>query len=78
MLFYVRFGGRFFALNDCYDRKWRNLAKEVGEEMGIQSRLHEGVYTMLGGPNFETVAEIRMLKICGVDAVGTSSLFTSL
>ena len=25
---------------------------------------------MLGGPNFETVAEIRMLKICGVDAVG--------
>ena len=75
MLFYVRFGGRFFALNDCYDRKWRNLAKEVGEEMGIQSRLHEGVYTMLGGPNFETVAEIRMLKICGVDAVGTSYIF---
>ena len=28
---------------------------------------------MLGGPNFETVAEIRMLKICGVDAVGQCS-----
>jgi len=67
---YFRFGGRFFALNDCYDRKWRQLAKEVGVKTGISSRLHEGVYTMLGGPNFETVAELKMLKICGVDAVG--------
>ncbi len=25
---------------------------------------------MLGGPNFETVAELRMLRVCGVDAVG--------
>jgi len=33
-------------------------------------RLHEGVYAMLGGPNFETVAELKMLKVCGVDAIG--------
>ncbi len=30
----------------------------------------QGVYAMLGGPNFETVAELRMLRVCGVDAVG--------
>ena len=25
---------------------------------------------MLGGPNYETVAELKMLQLCGVDAVG--------
>jgi hypothetical protein len=28
-------------LNDCYDKKWRNLAEEVAEEMEIQQRLHQ-------------------------------------
>ena len=44
---------------------------EVAEDMGIGDRVKEGVYTMLGGPNFETPAELRMLRTCGVDAVGT-------
>ena len=70
----VRFGGRFFALNDCYDKEYREMAKEIHKSMGKDAPgdLHEGVYAMLGGPNFETVAELRMLKICGVDAVGKS------
>ncbi len=71
-----RFGMRFFALNDCYDKGFRDMAKEIHNNMGAEApgALHEGVYTMLGGPNFETVAELRMLKICGVDAVGTDYL----
>lgn len=69
-----RFGGRFFALNNCYEKKLRLLARKVAKELGIENILHEGVYTMLGGPNFETVAELRMLKTCGVDAVGMSTI----
>jgi len=75
----TRFGARFFALNDCYDTRYRKLAQKIYRNMGDQvpgktGKLHEGVYTMLGGPNFETVAELRMLKICGVDAVGMSTI----
>lgn len=69
-----RFGGRFFALNNCYDRSFRKMGREVANEIGMGSGFHEGVYTMLGGPNFETVAELRMLKTCGVDAVGMSTI----
>ena len=73
-----RFGMRFFALNDCYDKKMRSMAKKIHKSMGENAPgvMHEGVYTMLGGPNFETVAELRMLKICGVDAVGNTFTFS--
>jgi purine-nucleoside phosphorylase len=67
-----RFGTRFFAVNNCYDKEYRIMAKNIHESMddkGIWA-LHEGVYAMVGGPNFETVAEIRMLKVCGIDAIG--------
>ena len=56
--------------NIKYWRKWRQLGETVGRELQMEGRLHQGVYTMLGGPNYETVAELKMLKMCGVDAVG--------
>ena len=32
--------------------------------------LREGVYIQMAGPQFESVAELKMLKVMGVDAVG--------
>ena len=49
-----RFGGRFFALNNCYDREFRKMAKEVAKDIGLGPRFHEGCYAMLGGPNYGT------------------------
>merc|ERR1712088_879502 len=69
-----RFGGRFFALNNCYDRRFRKMGRDIAVDIGMGHSFHEGVYAMLGGPNFETVAELRMLKVCGVDAVGMSTI----
>jgi purine-nucleoside phosphorylase len=69
-----RFGGRFFAMNNCYDRRWRRLALDVAKQLDHEARVHMGVYAMLGGPNFETVAELKMLRVCGIDAVGMSTI----
>eukprot|EP00093_Oithona_nana_P001012 01012.XXX_3891_2810_1 [CDS] Oithona nana genome sequencing. len=69
-----RFGPRFFTLNEPYDVEWRAQALQVSNQLGIRSKVKEGVYTMLGGPNFETPAELRMLHMCGVDAVGMSTV----
>lgn len=69
-----RFGPRFPPMNKAYDRELLNNAKQIAEEIGIGDTIHEGVYACLGGPNFETVAELRMLKMLGVDAVGMSTV----
>ena len=38
--------------------------------MGIEERVHEGVYSCIGGPNYETVAELKAMKVLGIDAIG--------
>ena len=35
--------------------------------------LRHGIYVMLGGPSFETPAEVRFLQAMGGDAVGMST-----
>ncbi|KOB79329.1 Purine nucleoside phosphorylase, partial [Operophtera brumata] len=67
-----RFGPRFPPMNKAYKIELRKIAKEVAKEINIENLVKEGVYTCLGGPNFETVAELNMLKMVGVDAVITA------
>ncbi|XP_060519968.1 purine nucleoside phosphorylase isoform X2 [Cylas formicarius] len=69
-----RFGPRFPPMNKAYNREIINSAKKVAVEAGLGDYIHEGVYTCLGGPNFETVAELRALKALGADAVGMSTV----
>lgn len=65
-----RFGVRFPCMSDAYDRELQQLAMDVGIELGYGDFLREGVYCVLGGPSFETIAECRMLHKLGADAVG--------
>ena len=68
-----RFGERFPALAQAYDAGLRALARSVAAS-GPDITLHEGVYTMVGGPNYEMGAELKFLGIIGTDAVGMSTV----
>lgn len=62
------FGPRFPDLLGTYTAELREVAKSVDPD------LREGVYVAVPGPNFETPAELRMLRALGADAVGMSTL----
>ncbi len=66
------FGPRFFDMTETYTPALRALAKEAAASQSLQ--LHEGVYCYMGGPQFETPAEIRALRRLGGDAVGMSTV----
>jgi xanthosine phosphorylase len=65
-----RFGPRFFSMANAYDSDIRATITATAKDKGIT--LHEGVYVAYPGPNFETAAEIRMMKTLGADVVGMS------
>ncbi|XP_027471618.1 purine nucleoside phosphorylase-like isoform X2 [Zalophus californianus] len=69
-----RFGLRFPAMSDAYDRDMRQNAHRAWKQMGEQRELKEGTYVMLAGPSFETVAECWPLQKLGADAVGMSTV----
>ena len=65
-------GVRFLDMLSAYDAELRAHAHRVAEQHGFA--LREGVYAMVGGPAYETLAEIRFLQRAGADAVGMSTI----
>lgn len=69
-----RFGPRFPPMNRAYDPELIKIAENLANDMGIKDETHTGVYICLGGPSYETVSELRMWRMLGVDAVGMSTV----
>lgn len=65
-------GERFTDMSAPYDSRINNMFQDIAEKHHIT--LHKGVYVSVVGPQLETKAEYRMLKIIGADAVGMSTV----
>lgn len=67
-----KLGPRFPDMYGCYDSDLMKLVEEVAIEEGI--KLQRGVYVSVAGPNLETAAEYRFLRMIGADVVGMSTV----
>jgi purine-nucleoside phosphorylase len=65
-------GPDFVDLADAYTPQLRALALSTPDSAASVLSTRSGVYAQLGGPQFETPAEIRMLRTIGADVVGMS------
>lgn len=66
------FGTRFPDMSQAYDPVLLEISRKVATEENM--KVQEGVYISLTGPSFETPADLRFLRIIGVDAVGMSTV----
>lgn len=65
-------GERFTDMSAPYNKTINTTFKNIAKTHNIT--LHEGVYASVVGPQLETRAEYRMLKLIGADAVGMSTV----
>lgn len=65
-------GPRFPDMSRAYDRDLLRRAEAAARAAGISTR--RGVYAAVSGPHYETPSEIRLLRACGADLVGMSTV----
>ena len=65
-------GARFPDMSEPYDKRLCNTLQQAAGKLNIP--LQNGVYAAVNGPNLETKAEYRYLKIIGADMVGMSTV----
>lgn len=65
-------GPRFPDLSATYDAEFGAHAEGAATEAGVA--LRHGVYAAVAGPQYETPAELRMLRLMGADLVGMSTV----
>jgi len=68
----LREKNQFVGMTDAYDDDLIAIARRAASVNGIE--LKNGVFAAVSGPSYETKAEIKALRILGVDAVGMSTV----
>jgi inosine/guanosine/xanthosine phosphorylase family protein len=70
------FEPRFVDMSRAYDPGWQAHLRQLAQQLVVP--LSEGVYYGVLGPNYESPAEIRMMKTLGAHAVGMSTVLETL
>ncbi|HBB24763.1 MAG TPA: purine-nucleoside phosphorylase [Bacteroidetes bacterium] len=65
-------GPRFPDMSEPYSRRLLEIAERCALERA--QKVHRGVYVAVTGPNLETRAEYRFLRLIGADVVGMSTV----
>ncbi|MCX7994504.1 MAG: purine-nucleoside phosphorylase [candidate division WOR-3 bacterium] len=68
----LKMGPRYPDMYNCYDQRLITQTEHLAQRYGIF--LKKGIYVAVPGPNLETRAEYRFLRIIGADAVGMSTV----
>ena len=69
-------GANFSDMSEVYSLRLRAHFSAAAKSRSMT--LHEGVYAGLLGPQYETPAEVRMLRALGADAVGMSTVLEAI
>lgn len=69
-------GANFVDMTETYSAELRAIFREAAGEAGVP--LHAGIYASLLGPQYETPAEVRMIRQLGADAVGMSTVIEAI
>ncbi len=67
-----RLGPRFPDMSEPYSQQWVDRAIAIARQHDIEA--HKGVFVAVAGPNLETRAEYRFLRMIGADVVGMSTV----
>lgn len=66
----------FIDMTEAYSKTWQAQFVAAAGEAAVA--LHAGVYAGLLGPQYETPAEVRMLRQLGADAIGMSTVLETI
>jgi purine-nucleoside phosphorylase len=66
------YGDRFPDMSEVYDPNMIEQALQICQQEGIKHQ--QGVYVGVSGPQLETKADYRLLRLLGADAVGMSTV----
>jgi purine-nucleoside phosphorylase len=66
----------FLDMSECYSAALQKVFASAAKR--IRFELHQGVYAAVTGPQYETPAEVRMLRRLAADAVGMSTVLETI